>query len=101
MNLDKLWKLFDEATPGPWVYDHNMFINTPGVSFDVFSKEGNQDNDAKFIAWCGTNRKLLKDIILAARALAERHKWHPDLGECICTEHRTIKTTLSVLDNLE
>lgn len=30
---------------------------------------------------------VVKELVEALEALYERHKWHPDMGACICKEH--------------
>lgn len=36
----------------------------------------------------------IKDYGAALEAITKRHDWHPDLGQCICEEHKKAKETL-------
>lgn len=36
----------------------------------------------------------LKIAVTALDALAKRHDWHPELGKCICAEHKDAKAAL-------
>lgn len=81
--LDKLWKIFDEATEGPWQagrkdmlsYDGDTglpFKNgyTPIDEDEIKCTTDKPFGDSEFIAWCGTNRKLIRDLIEAAEECA-------------------------------
>lgn len=82
MSFDWLWKIFDEATPKEWMpvreEDDDWWVDTPEQSIcELYTDR--RAADAEFIAWCGTNRKLIRELIEAAEK-SRRLAWRAYSG---------------------
>lgn len=84
-----------------WIRDNKKeYGETAEPHFSVFPfREGVEGNLIKVSEVDGSlaYNQLLADARKLQRALIdlkERHKWHPDMGECICPQHQLTEQVL-------